>query len=69
MERAPTDRLLVQRNVILGLLLGVASAAWVLPAAATDAEVADALHETQNPELTDHDWYQDAAKRLGLIVQ
>ena len=30
MERAPTDRLLVQRNVILGLLLAMASAAWAL---------------------------------------
>ncbi|MCW3474997.1 DUF2182 domain-containing protein [Limobrevibacterium gyesilva] len=30
MERAQTDRLLVQRNVILGLLLALAAAAWVL---------------------------------------
>ncbi len=30
MERAQTDRLLLQRNVILGLLLALAAAAWAL---------------------------------------
>ena len=30
MERARTDPLAFQRNVILGLLLGLAAAAWVL---------------------------------------
>jgi hypothetical protein len=39
------------------------------PAATTGAEVDDALDETQNPELTDHEWYKEAAKRLGLTVQ
>jgi predicted metal-binding membrane protein len=43
MERAPTNWLLVQRNVILGLLLALAAAAWALLAwqgAGADANLA-----------------------------
>ena len=43
MERAQTNRLLVQRNVILGLLLALAAAAWALLAwqgAGADANMA-----------------------------
>ena len=57
------------RAVLHDLLVREVRAARNDRAAVIDDEVQEALDKTQNPGLTDHDWYKEAAKRLGLKVQ
>jgi hypothetical protein len=56
------------RAVLHDILMREVRAARNDSAAVTDAEVQEALDETRNPEFTDHEWYKEAAKRLGLDV-